>query len=105
MRLRDSSGGKPSFPSSGTPGEGQGGGAWRAANSLAQPPPHPSPGVPREGEKGPSKGLHPRSMGINRRLGLLLVVVLAPIAVAETGNAPAPPPAARTVDASDEYFG
>ncbi|MGA2581935.1 MAG: hypothetical protein ABSG31_01555 [Tepidisphaeraceae bacterium] len=40
------------FPSSGTPGEGQGGGLRIATDrNSSEPPPQPSPGVPEEGER------------------------------------------------------
>src|SRR5438270_6895430 len=42
-------GGTSSFPSPGTPGEGQGGGLSQLPGAIDQPPPPPSPGVPGEG--------------------------------------------------------
>jgi O-antigen ligase len=43
------------LPSSGTPGEGQGGGSAEQ-RALPQPPPRPSPGVPGEGENPTQAG-------------------------------------------------
>jgi len=42
---------RASFPSPGTPGEGEGGGLQCERRSASKPPPLPSPGVPEEGER------------------------------------------------------
>jgi fucokinase len=59
--VRESSAHGSSFPSSGTPGEGKGGGSRRLRSQISNlkaSGPQPSPGVPEEGAKRPLQFVH-----------------------------------------------